>query len=115
MSRRSFIVAVVVGGAALAQPLPAVAGAVTDADLRGKKICWNTGFISTYNKDGSFDGNRAGARHLELERRLGHGERRARVGSKQYQQRRGHFSQHSEGLEERQGHRGVGQVLQLSN
>jgi hypothetical protein len=60
MSRESFIFAVVVCGAALAQSVPAVAGGVTDADLRGKKICWNTGFISSYNKDGSFDGNRAG-------------------------------------------------------
>ena len=55
MSRKSFIVAVVVCGAALAQSVPAVAGAVTDADLRGKKICWNTGLISTFSKDGSFD------------------------------------------------------------
>jgi hypothetical protein len=60
MSRKSLIIAVVMGGAAFAPILPALAGAVTDADLRGKKICWNTGVISTYNKDGSFDGNRAG-------------------------------------------------------
>jgi hypothetical protein len=60
MSRKSFIVAVVVCGAALAQSVPAVAGAVTDADLRGKKICWNTGLTSAYNKDGSFDSNRSG-------------------------------------------------------
>src|SRR5271170_6590546 len=52
--------------------------------------------------------------HLELERRLAHGERRPRVGSKQYQQRRGHFSQHSEGLEERPEYRILGQLLQLS-
>lgn len=51
---------VVVWGAALTGTIAAIAGPVTDADLRGKKICWNTGFISTYNKDGSFDGNRAG-------------------------------------------------------
>jgi hypothetical protein len=38
----------------------AVAGGVADADLRGKKNCWNTGFTSSYNKDGSFDGNRSG-------------------------------------------------------
>jgi hypothetical protein len=60
MSRKSFIVAVVVCGAALAQSIPAVAGGVTDADLRGKKICWNNGNTSTYNKDGSFDSNRVG-------------------------------------------------------
>jgi hypothetical protein len=57
MSRKSLIIAVVMGGAAFAPILPALAGAVTDADLRGKKICWNTGVISTYNKDGSFDGS----------------------------------------------------------
>ena len=49
------LVAVVSGHSACA-----FAGAVTDADLRGKKICWNTGFTSSYNKDGSFDGSRIG-------------------------------------------------------
>jgi hypothetical protein len=60
MSRKSFIVAVAVCGAALAQSFSAVAGAVTDADLRGKKICWNNGATSSYSKDGSFDGTFAG-------------------------------------------------------
>ena len=60
MSRKSFIVAVIVCGAALAQSVPAVAGAVSDADLRGKKICWSTGIISTFGKDGSIDSNRSG-------------------------------------------------------
>ena len=60
MSRTSLIVNVVVCGVALAQSLPALAGPVTDADLRGKKICWNTGYTSSYNKDGSFDGNMSG-------------------------------------------------------
>jgi hypothetical protein len=60
MSRKSQIAAALVCGAALAQTFPAFAGPVTDADIRGKKIGWNTGFISSYNKDGSFDGNRAG-------------------------------------------------------
>ena len=43
------IIRVVVWGAALTGSIAAIAGPVTDADLRGKKICWNTGFISTYN------------------------------------------------------------------
>jgi hypothetical protein len=60
MSGKSQIVAVLVCAAALAQSRPALAGAVTDADLRGKKICWNTGFTDTFNKDGSYDGNRLG-------------------------------------------------------
>jgi hypothetical protein len=60
MSRKSFIVAVVVCGAALAQSLPALAGPVTDADFRGKKICWNNGAAGSYNKDGSYDSNRIG-------------------------------------------------------
>jgi hypothetical protein len=45
MSRVSLVLSVLVYGAALAQPLPALANPVTDADLRGKKICWNTGSI----------------------------------------------------------------------
>jgi hypothetical protein len=60
MSRMSLLVSGIVCVAALAQSLPAFAGAVTDADLRGKKICWNTGSTSAYNKDGSFDSNRSG-------------------------------------------------------
>jgi hypothetical protein len=56
MHRMSMILAVV----ALGQSVCAFAAPVTDADLRGKKICWNTGFTSSYNKDGSFDGNRSG-------------------------------------------------------
>lgn len=60
MSRISLILSALVCSAALAQSLPAVADPVTDADLRGKKICWNNGGTSSYNKDGSFDGNRSG-------------------------------------------------------
>jgi hypothetical protein len=47
-------------GCVLIGSVAATAAPVTDADLRGKKICWNTGFTSSYNKDGSFDGNRSG-------------------------------------------------------
>jgi hypothetical protein len=56
MHKASMILAVVVFG----QSVSAFAASVTDADFRGKKICWNTGFVSSYNKDGSFDGNRSG-------------------------------------------------------
>ena len=115
MSKKSFVVAVVMGGAALAQSVPAVAGAVTDADLRGKKICWNTGFISTYNKDGSFDGNRAGHGTWSLNGDLVTVNAEHGSGASNISKDGDTFSQHSEGLEERQGHRGVGKVLQLSN
>jgi hypothetical protein len=60
MSRISLVLSALVCGVALAQSLPALAGAVTDADLRGKKICWSTGIISTFGKDGSIDSNRSG-------------------------------------------------------
>src|SRR5271155_2883326 len=60
MSRTSLILSALVSAVALAQSLPAVAGAVSDADLRGKKICWNNGATSSYSKDGSFDGPFAG-------------------------------------------------------
>jgi len=40
--------------------ITAFAGTVTDADLRGKKICWSNGNTSVYNKDGSYDSNRVG-------------------------------------------------------
>jgi hypothetical protein len=43
----------------------AFAEPVKDADLRGKKICWNIGNIAAYKKDGSFDLNRFWARNLE--------------------------------------------------
>jgi hypothetical protein len=56
MYKLSMMLAAVV----LGQSVSAFAAPVTDADLRGKKICWNTGFTSSYNKDGSFDGNRSG-------------------------------------------------------
>ena len=60
MSGKSPIVAVLVCAAALAQSVPALAGSVSDADLRGKKICWDNGYTNTFNKDGSFDGNHSG-------------------------------------------------------
>jgi hypothetical protein len=60
MLRTSFIIGAVMGVVALTCAEAALADPVTDADLRGKKICWNTGFTSSYGKDGSFDGNRVG-------------------------------------------------------
>ena len=38
----------------------ALAASVSDADLRGKKICWNTGNTVVYNKDGSLNSSRFG-------------------------------------------------------
>ena len=38
----------------------ALAAPVLDADLRGKKICWNTGNAVAYNKDGSLNSSRFG-------------------------------------------------------
>ena len=49
-----------VSAAACTVSITAFAGAVTNADLRGKKICWNNGNTSVYNKDGSYDSNRVG-------------------------------------------------------
>jgi hypothetical protein len=60
MLKTSFIFAAAMCGCVLIGSVAAIAAPVTDADLRGKKICWNTGFTSSYNKDGSFDGNRSG-------------------------------------------------------
>jgi hypothetical protein len=60
MHKTSFIIRAVVWGAALSGSIAAMADPVSDADLRGKKICWNTGGTSAYNKDGSFDGTRSG-------------------------------------------------------
>ena len=41
--------------------LSAIAGPVTEADLRGKTICWSYGGTrNTYGKDGSLDSNLVG-------------------------------------------------------
>ena len=48
-------------GAVLAVSGSALASPVTDADLRGKTICWSFGGTRiTYGKDGSFDSNLLG-------------------------------------------------------
>jgi hypothetical protein len=52
MLKTSFIIAAAMCGCVLIGSVAAIAAPVTDADLRGKKICWNTGFTSSYNKDG---------------------------------------------------------------
>jgi hypothetical protein len=42
-------------------PVVALASPVTDADLRGKTVCWSYGGTrNTYGKDGSFDSNLIG-------------------------------------------------------
>jgi hypothetical protein len=60
MRKFPFILSAVGGAAVIIHSAGALAGAVTDADLRGKKICWNNGIINSYNKDGSFDGSTVG-------------------------------------------------------
>ena len=47
--------------AVLYHPSPALAGPVSDADLRGKTICWSYGGTrNIYGKDGSLDSNLVG-------------------------------------------------------
>lgn len=60
MLKISLIIPAAFLGMALANSVVALADPVTDADIRGKKICWTTGIISTYGKDGSFNSNRSG-------------------------------------------------------
>src|SRR5271170_1809364 len=44
-----------------ARPVVTLAAPVTDADLRGKTVCWSYGGTrNTYGKDGSFDSNLVG-------------------------------------------------------
>jgi hypothetical protein len=61
MTKTSLIRRTVTLGAALVVSPAALAGPVTDADLRGKTICWSYGGTrNTYGKDGSFDSNLVG-------------------------------------------------------
>jgi Na+-transporting NADH:ubiquinone oxidoreductase subunit NqrC len=60
MLKTSFIIAAAMCGSVLVGSIVAIANPVTDADLRGKKICWNNGAAGSYNKDGSYDSNRIG-------------------------------------------------------
>ncbi len=45
---------------AIGRPIAALASPVTDADLRGKMICWSAGAIITYGKDGFFYSTQVG-------------------------------------------------------
>jgi hypothetical protein len=44
----------------IGRPTVALASSVTDADIRGKMICWSGGPIVTYNKDGTFYSTQVG-------------------------------------------------------
>ncbi len=60
MVKLPLIIGAVVWGVALIDSMAAFADPVTDADIRGKKICWNNGVNNSYGKDGSVDSNRMG-------------------------------------------------------
>jgi hypothetical protein len=61
MSKASLAPTAVSLAAVLIMSPSALAAPVTDADLRGKTICWsNGGTRSTYGKDGSFESNLIG-------------------------------------------------------
>jgi hypothetical protein len=61
MTRTSLVRRALTLGVALAASGTAFAGPVTDADLRGKTICWSSGGSrSTYGKDGSYNSNLLG-------------------------------------------------------
>jgi hypothetical protein len=47
-------------GALLFAPIAVSAAPVTDADLRGKRICWDDGSTTDFGKDGSWDNSRLG-------------------------------------------------------
>ena len=55
MLRTPFVTGAIACAAALAGSLAALAAAVTDADLEGKKICWSDGGTPTYGKNGVYD------------------------------------------------------------
>jgi hypothetical protein len=114
MSRTSLILTVLVYGMALAQSLPAIAGGVSDADLRGKKICWNSGGSSSYSKDGSFDGTFAGHGTWTLvgDQIEVHGDHGSGVNTIT---KDGYVSYRSQGVKKWQGYRILGQILQLSS
>jgi hypothetical protein len=44
----------------IGRPIAALASPVTDADIRGKVICWSGGPIITYGKDGNFYSTQVG-------------------------------------------------------
>jgi hypothetical protein len=60
----SKVILIAVSALVFGRPIVALASPVTDADLRGKTICWSYGSYggtrNTYGKDGSFDSNLIG-------------------------------------------------------
>jgi hypothetical protein len=61
MPKASPIPTAMASGALIVVSAAALASPVTDADLRGKTICWSYfGTRNTYGKDGSFDSNLLG-------------------------------------------------------
>jgi hypothetical protein len=61
MVKTSSVPTAITLGALLVPSATALANSVTDADLRGKTICWNFGGTrNTYGKDGSLDSNLLG-------------------------------------------------------
>jgi hypothetical protein len=57
MTRTSLLPRAATSVALLTVPAAALASPVTDADLRGKKICWNVGANHVYHQDGSLESN----------------------------------------------------------
>ncbi len=55
MLRTSSMTQAVACAAALTGSTPALAAAVTQADLEGRKICWSDGGTPTYGKNGVYD------------------------------------------------------------
>jgi hypothetical protein len=57
MVPNTLTVGAILSGAVVACSAAAFAEPVTEADLAGKKICWDNGGIATYGKDGSYESN----------------------------------------------------------
>ena len=61
MPRASKLISITALALVFGPPVVAVASPVTDADLRGKTVCWSYGGTrNTYRKDGSFNSNLVG-------------------------------------------------------
>jgi hypothetical protein len=61
MREASKVIFMAASALVLGRSFVALAGPVTDADLRGRTVCWSYGGTrNTYGKDGSFDSNLAG-------------------------------------------------------
>jgi hypothetical protein len=57
MTRTSLLPRAVTSVALLTASAAALASPVTEADLRGKKVCWNVGANHVYHQDGSLESN----------------------------------------------------------